>query len=156
MVEQLLPSRETTKISKRLENLAKNQSPEFQRRARKLADINYYKGSELRTFLLYTGPFVLKNILANEKYNHFLLLHNAVMILCSERYIHLIDVAEQLLKTFVQDFETIYGTQHMTYNVHSLLYIVDDVRKFGCLYVHTIRLHISIYTRQHVLTSGRT
>lgn len=129
----LLPSRETAKISRRLENLVKSQPPEFQRKTRKISEINYFKGSELRTFVLYTGPFVLKNILMNDKYEHFLLLHNAVRILCSNEYKQFIDVAKMLLDTFVEDYETLYGTKNMTYNVHSLLHIVDDVKKFGCL-----------------------
>lgn len=129
----LLPSRQTAKISRRLENLVKTQPPEFQRKTRKISEINYFKGSELRTFVLYTGPFVLKNILPNDKYEHFLLLHNAIRILCSNEYKHLTDLSKTLLDTFVEDYEILYGTKNMTYNVHSLLHIVEDVKKFGCL-----------------------
>lgn len=129
----LLPSRETAKISRRLENLVKTQPPEFQRKTRKISEINYFKGSELRTFVLYTGPFVLKNILTNDKYEHFLLLHNAVRILCSKEFKDSIDVAKILLDTFVVDYELLYGSKNMTYNVHSLLHIVEDVKNFGCL-----------------------
>lgn len=39
--------------------------------------------------------------------------------------------AEDLLKAFVLDFQTLYGDKNVTFNVHNLLHIVGDVRKFG-------------------------
>lgn len=129
----LLPNRSVVQISNILENLNKTQPKEFQRRTRKLSHLNYYKGSELRTFLLYTGPFVLKNILPSDKYEHFLLLHASILILCSEDKLSQISVAEKMLEAFVEDFEILYGRENMSFNVHSLLHIVDDVREFGTL-----------------------
>lgn len=129
----LLPSRSTLKISEILEKLGKSQPKEFQRRARKLSNINYFKGSELRTFLLYTGPFVLKNILPDDKYSHFMLLHSAILILCCEKNTQKIQVAEEMLKVFVADYANLYGVENISFNVHSLLHIVDDVKLYGNL-----------------------
>lgn len=129
----LLPSKSIKAISKRLENINKSQPKEFQRKARKLSDLNYYKGSELRTFLLYSGPFVLKNILDKEKYEHFLLLHNAITILCGEFYDKHVNLAQKLLGAFVNDFGTLYGKHNISFNVHSLLHLSDDVKIYGML-----------------------
>lgn len=129
----LLPSKSIKAISKRLENISKSQPKEFQRKARKLSDLNYYKGSELRTFLLYSGPFVLKNILDKPKYDHFLLLHNSISILCGEFHNKYTNVAQKMLEVFVEDFGKLYGKHNISFNVHALLHISDDVRLYGKL-----------------------
>lgn len=41
--------------------------------------------------------------------------------------------AEELLKHFVGAFGIIYGDQFIYHNVHVLLHLADDVRKFGPL-----------------------
>lgn len=131
-----LPSSAINQISERLLVVASSQPDEFQRKVRSLADFGYFKGSELRTFLLYAGPVALKNIISNEKYCHFLILHSAITILCdklkcvSDSNLHL---AKQLLTSFIINMGEIYGEEHLIYNVHSLLHLVDDVRRFGCL-----------------------
>lgn len=145
----LLPNKAIKEISKRLEFISKTQPKEFQRKTRKLSELNYYKGTELRTFLLYSGPFVLKDILDKVKYEHFMLLHNAILILCGETFEKYLDVAQKMLVKFVHDFAIIYGKQNISFNVHSLLHITDDVKLYGKLdsysafqfesYMHSIK-----------------
>ena len=66
-------------------------------------------------------------------YQHFLLLHVAITILCSPRLHHrYCDYAENLLVVFVQNFHAIYG-DFLVYNVHSLIHLASDVRKYGPL-----------------------
>ncbi|OXU16990.1 hypothetical protein TSAR_005508 [Trichomalopsis sarcophagae] len=48
----------------------------------------------------------------------------------SEDYLN---YAENLLKYFVKTFEKIYGTNYIAHNVHNVLHLVDDVRRFGHL-----------------------
>ena len=43
------------------------------------------------------------------------------------------DFVEQLLEVFVANFSNIYGRKTISYNIHSLLHIVDDAQKFGPL-----------------------
>lgn len=62
---------------------------------------------------------------------NFLLLHAAIFILIHD--ISKVDVAEDLLKMFVSRSIQLYGQEFCTYNVHNLLHIADDVRKFGPL-----------------------
>lgn len=54
---------------------------EFARKPRELHIILRWKATEFRLFLLYVGYIVLKNILGEQKYNHFLEFHCAIRIL---------------------------------------------------------------------------
>lgn len=107
---------------------------EFSRKPRVLTDISNWKATELRQFLLYTGPIVLQSILKKHIYVHFLSFHVALSILVSPSLVEEecnIKYAEDLLKYFVQNFQTLYGVQFMSHNVHNLLHLCDEVRKFS-------------------------
>ena len=95
-----------------------------------------WKAHDFRQFLLYTGPVVLKNILSEELYHYFLKLHVSISILvnpsfCKEE--NYIKYADNLLKSFVKISEEKYGLSFMSHNVHNLLHLCNDVRKFGPL-----------------------
>lgn len=130
-----ISSRSINKISYLL-TLLKNSTPnDFVRKPRSLKDIKLWKAVEFRNFLLYTGPVVLKHVLKNNIYNHFLTLHVATTILvspslCQDR---LINFAEALLHHFVISFEQIYDKQYISHNVHNLLHLCSDVRMYGPL-----------------------
>ncbi|XP_051157951.1 uncharacterized protein LOC127279569 [Leptopilina boulardi] len=134
-----LSSEEIRKISKRLLNLRCSIPCEFGRKPRSLLTYAHWKATEFRTFLLYTGPVVLKKIMVNgvkkEMYENFLLLHTAISVLVSE--INLspenIQSCHELLVNFVQGFQNIYGEQFVSHNVHNLLHLIADVKKFGRL-----------------------
>ena len=38
-----------------------------------------------------------------------------------------------MLETFVLDFQTIYGKQFVSSNIHNLIHVYDDVNNFGPL-----------------------
>ncbi len=108
----------------------------FQRRPRSLNEIDFWKSSELRSFLLYSGPMVLKGMLEKPMYDHFMYLSAAINILvcpylCSQPA--LLQKAREFLEYFVSQAKVIYGEKFLVYNVHSLLHLVDDVERFGCL-----------------------
>ena len=44
-----------------------------------------------------------------------------------------VDYAEKLLTKFVNDFEILYGAEYVTHNVHNLLHLTNDTRKYGIL-----------------------
>ena len=44
---------------------------------------------------------------------------------------------ERAFLEFVSDFKTLYGKQHMNYNVHQLLPITQSVRNWGPLWSHS-------------------
>ncbi len=68
-------------ISDRLTGLRAFVPSEFARKPRGLIERHRWKATELRQFLLYTGPVVLKGILPDELYNNFLLLSVAIHVL---------------------------------------------------------------------------
>src|SRR5713101_4936965 len=44
-----------------------------------------------------------------------------------------IDYAHSLFVHFVQSFGELYGEEYISHNVHGLIHLCDDVRKFGSL-----------------------
>lgn len=123
-------------ISQALINVRSAVPKEFSRRPRSLSEVAYWKATEFRQFLLYTGPSVLKTVLNRDIYTHFLTLHVAVSILISPMLTtnkNNVDYAEKLLQHFVESFEKIYGKEYMSHNVHNLLHLSNEVRKFGPL-----------------------
>lgn len=44
-----------------------------------------------------------------------------------------IDYANELLKYFVRTFINIYGVEHVSHNIHSLLYIAGDTQIYGSI-----------------------
>ena len=75
---------------------------EFARRPGSLQFLKMWNATEYRQFLLYTGPIVLKNVLKEECYVHFLCLSVGVSILLNVRLVdqHR-ECARKLLKCFV-------------------------------------------------------
>ena len=107
---------------------------EFARLPRSLNEVDRWKATEFRQFLLYTGPVSLLGHLPEQMYKNFLLLSVAVSVLlnpsvCSE----FCDYAHELLVTFVTHFGNLYGKDMLTYNVHGLVHLANEVKKFGSL-----------------------
>ena len=108
---------------------------EFNRKPRGLDELKMWKATELRTFLLYTGPVVLKFVLDNEKYEHFLSLSIAIRILYSDKFAHLQQYADGLLSFFVNKAKILYSRNFISYNVHCLLHLSDTAKHYGSLQV---------------------
>ncbi|KYN00591.1 hypothetical protein ALC62_08633 [Cyphomyrmex costatus] len=107
---------------------------EINRKPRSLIESKRWKATELRTFVLYTGPVVLRSVLNTDKYVNFLVLHVAVTILSNSKHMELyLDYAKSLLKYFVQTIIILYGKEKASHNVHNLFHLCDDVLKFGTL-----------------------
>lgn len=96
----------------------------LQKKPRALGEINYWKATKLRQFLLYTGKLVLKDILPPVFFKHFMAFSVAISILISKKLTSLYsDYTHELLKYFVVK---LYGPEYLVYNVHSLLHLKDD------------------------------
>lgn len=107
---------------------------EINRKSRSLFESKRWKATEFRTFLLYTGPVVLKSVLNADKYIHFLTLHVAVTILSNSTHMEFyLDYTKSLLEYFVKNFVILYGKENASHNVHNLLHLYDDAVKFGTL-----------------------
>nr|XP_047128984.1 uncharacterized protein LOC124809195 isoform X3 [Hydra vulgaris] len=122
-------------ISDNLLSLRGMMPSEFARQPRSLLELDRWKATEFRQYILYTGPLVLKGVVSKEIYNHFLTLHVAMVILLNEdnRFRkHYLTFARELLNYFVINSKYLYTKSFCVYNVHSLLHICDDVVKFDC------------------------
>ncbi|XP_065662938.1 uncharacterized protein LOC136085550 [Hydra vulgaris] len=107
---------------------------EFSRKPRSLKEISRWKATEFRLFLCYVGPVVLKNHLPSNIYHHFMLLNVAISILANpDTSNNYCNYAEKLLKIFVKELSSLYGDSSLSYTMHSLIHICDDVRLFGTL-----------------------
>ncbi|CAN8022764.1 unnamed protein product [Ixodes persulcatus] len=110
-------SRVILEISQSLSRLASGICCEFSRKSRSLSDVDRWKATELRQFLLYTGPAVLKS-LERKKQEHFLVFYVAISLLATPQlcYEH-----NGMLKSFcfffVELFPLLYGKETISYNV---------------------------------------
>lgn len=132
----LLNKKQITEINLRAENIEKFRPREIHRTIRPIDQVKQFKANELRTFLLVTGPILLKNILDIERYNHFMMLHIAMRKLTQKNFNsekNELEIIERMLFEFVDEFETLYPLNKVTYVVHQLIHLCDDFRHYGCL-----------------------
>lgn len=125
-----------TEISKQLLQLCEYFPNEFKRTCRRLEDYTRLKANELRNFLLYIGPILLKENLPHNFYVHFLHLHAAIRILCNPHLAQNFEknrLADKLLLKFVEDVEGLYGLHNYSHNIHSLIHLADDALEHGAL-----------------------
>ena len=107
---------------------------DFSRKPRSLNKACHWKATELRQFLLFTEPVLLRDKLPKRVYQNFLLLFVSMRCLLSPTLcFQFADYVEELLVVFVRNFATIYGKEMLVYNVHSLIHLVEDVRRYGAL-----------------------
>ena len=135
-LEYRLPSHKINNISSNLLSLRNTMPREFSRKPRTMSEFRHWKATELRQFLLYTGPVVLCDILLKQMYQNFVTLSVAINCLLSPDFAGKVEYqnyAEKLLINFVLNFKQIYGASQLVYNVHSLIHLAQDCRKFGVL-----------------------
>ena len=121
-------------LSNRLISCKKYVPYDFARKPRTLQEVLRWKATEFRQFLLYTGVIVLKDILSENLFNNFLLLSVAIRILADPSLaVTHCNYANDLLIAFVADAQQLYGREILVYNVHNLIHLAADVKKFGCL-----------------------
>lgn len=107
---------------------------EFCRKPRSIFEAKLWKASEYRFMLLYGGPVCLRGVLSDAMYKNFLLLSACIRCLLHEDLYHFeYEYIEQLMKIFVKDFGRIYGRKSQVYNVHHLIHLVSDARRYGSL-----------------------
>lgn len=107
---------------------------EFSSKPRPIRDLEHWKATEYRQFILYTGPTVLKKILAPQFYQHFLCFHVAITILANPNtYLSKNNYAQELLIYFVNNFGELYGKKYNSHNLHNLLHLSRDCIRHGPL-----------------------
>jgi len=107
---------------------------EVLRKGRHLSELDRWKATEFRQFLLYSGPVILSQLLPVKYYRHFMLLSVAVYCLSSPVFCsYYCEYAKQLLVLFVKQMEELYGNKQYVYNIHALVHLADDVSLYGSL-----------------------
>ena len=130
-----LSFQQRSQISGNLMSLRGKLPSDFARQPRSLLELDRWKATEFRQFLLYTGSVVLKGILSREMYTHFLTLSVALSIMLqsdAQRRNGYLNYAKQLLLYFVNKSQEFYGDTFTVYNVHNLIHLPDDVEFFKC------------------------
>ena len=121
-------------ISFRLESLTGTLPSEFAHQPKSLEELKRWKATEFGQFLLYTGPVVLKGVINDNIYVHFLAFSVAISIFLNKHKIKdptNIAYAKDLLTFFVQKAPEFYGKKFLVYNVHNLIHLHQDVEYFG-------------------------
>lgn len=131
-----LRARTVSEICDSLVSLRNFMPYEFARKPRSLLEWQRWKATEFRQFLLYTGPVALLGKLPHVVYNNFMLLYVGVFILLdihlSSSSVH-VDYAEELLVMFVKHYSDLYGSDMVVFNIHNVIHLADDCRKYGSL-----------------------
>ena len=121
-------------VSSSIVRMAKFMPREFLRKGRALADLDRWKATEFRQFLLYLGPVILRGSLPLNYYRHFMLFSVAIYCLSSPLFYQVYcDYAKQLLVLFVSQIGELYGDNQYVYNMHGLVHLADDVSQYGAL-----------------------
>lgn len=107
-----MPDEKINKINCELNVLRSYVPSEICRLPRAINDIEYWKTTELRTFLLYSAPIVLKGKITKAFYNHFFLLVYGIRILMRpDTYQRFNNEASNCLRKFVCDYSSLYGIE---------------------------------------------
>ncbi|KAJ8674154.1 hypothetical protein QAD02_005416 [Eretmocerus hayati] len=100
---------------------------EFKRKMRSTNEFADYKATDHRFFVIYASPVVLKKILNNDCYNHFMLFHAACRMLSSKEAVNHVRLAREYLKEFVEKSKELYGLKFLSLNIHCGHHLADDV-----------------------------
>ena len=129
-----LGNRTITSISEHFESIRDCIPKEFARKPRSLKEIDRWKATEFRLFLLYTGPVVMEQHIPPNVWKNILLLSVAIHLLSNDilckKYA---DYANSLLILFVQHYSEMYGSEMVTYNVHAVTHLAGDVKVHGSI-----------------------
>ena len=118
-----------------LESLRIQVPIEFHRKPRSTTCMLHWKAVEFSFFLLYCGPILLKGILSQPMYQHFLLLHVAFRILCDRKLaVEKNAQAKSYLRKFFDTAveKNLYDIDFLIMNVHNLLHVADDAKSMNC------------------------
>ncbi|XP_011883657.1 PREDICTED: uncharacterized protein LOC105570817 [Vollenhovia emeryi] len=101
---------------------------EFQRKKFDVYLVSRCKATQFRFFLLYCGTVVLKSVLPDHHYRHFLLFSAACRILNSSDLSRTTcDYAKYLLTQFFRLLPSLYGESSQVLSMHNLIHVANDV-----------------------------
>jgi len=119
-------------ISQKLVALRKNIPEEFARKPRSLDEACYFKATEGREILLYTGMSIFKGSLPQPIYELFLLLCVGCRIMSDKALLSAQgSFADECLRSYVDYIKSHVSKEHITFNMHSLIHLYRDCMKHG-------------------------
>jgi len=100
-------------------------------------NISFWKAFDYKLWGLYYSLPVLVDIFPEIYWQHHCKLVSAIGILHQESIsFEQLEVAEELLHSYLQDFQQLYGLRYMSINVHQLIHLPVVVRNLGPLWVY--------------------
>ncbi|KAF7998478.1 hypothetical protein HCN44_010848, partial [Aphidius gifuensis] len=124
-----------SKVSRRLQLIQKQIHFEFSRKIRTLLQFSRYKATELKFFVFYVEPIILKNMISDDQYKHFSLFHFASKLLWCRKTALVranINKASNLLQTFFNNCKECYTDKSTVMNMHNMYYVAEDVINLRC------------------------
>lgn len=73
-------------LSSLLLSLKSSITNDFQRKPRDVDEVSRWKATEFRTFLIYLGPLVLKNVISEQCYLNFMCLHYKYFVIINTEF----------------------------------------------------------------------
>lgn len=128
-----LPSQTVNSISSKLLELHSHTTCEFNCKPRGLNELDCWKATVRRSFMLYWGPVVLKDCLPSEFYDNFMLFSVTMYLLLSPGISgQMVEFPHRLMISFVEPFGQLYGRDEIVYNVHQLIHLANEYKQcFG-------------------------
>ncbi|KAL1447081.1 hypothetical protein WDU94_003655 [Cyamophila willieti] len=121
-------------ISDRLKYIKEYTPAEFNRKPRSLEHYCKWKATEYRQFLMYTGFYTIETIVHTKVLLNFKVLMCAIRLLSKEdQEDDSISYAHELIEYFLKTYKQLYSEENMTFNVHNLLHLAEDVKTHGNL-----------------------
>ena len=111
---------------------------DFNRKLRPFNEIKRWKDREVQNFFLHVSLPLLRPFLPLEFFFHLCLLVSAIWLLTFDEVTEYnITIAKMLLSHYARLVEVLYGKTQVTYTVHGLQHLPDQVTNFGPLILHS-------------------
>lgn len=133
LITPLLTEADKVQLDKLLLLCNETRPAEIQREVRGIKWLSYWKATEFRITLLYTGLVIFNGILPKEVYEHFKLLCLAIRILSCRYHRPNIVVAKNLLEIYLEGCIDIYGIDSITSNFHAICHVVEDLELYNAI-----------------------
>lgn len=128
-IKKCMRPKEREELDSRLKKIKEFITSDFDSKTKPIKELHFLKGHDIRRFIVYEGPTLLENLLSEDRYNHFLLLHTAYRLLSMPSATN-IATAKKLLERFVRQYQEFFPNE-LTFNVHCLLHFPDFVLQYG-------------------------
>lgn len=132
----------------------------FNRFPRNLENISLWKASDWRAFLLYSSVPVACHSISHSPMSEVIL----TLFVCLSTFVHLLsseDISEEdiqnaarLVEVFQKTLQNKFGFGSMSFSVHALKHIPEQVRQFGPLWTHSAFCFESFFGHLTRLVSG--